>query len=158
MNTVPLTYGQVTRESIYVALAKQLQTVMGLSTFYRARVNLASLNANLSPVGVLMQATSKPHYKEPMPTRYVDTCIFVCAVTQQSTDPSYVAATQLNNMRDLLDLALAPEMPDRSHCTLGGLIDYVRPTQDVYGETLEGYTWTHFGTTLEFRYTPINEV
>lgn len=158
MNTVPFTYGPIARETIYTALAAQLQSVMGLQTIYRARVNLANLNANISPIGILMQATSKAIEKDPMPTRYLDTCIFVCAVTQQSTDPNYIASTALNNLRDLLDKALTPDMPDRSHYTLGGLIDYVKPLQDVYGETLEGSVWTHFGSTLEFLYTPANLV
>jgi hypothetical protein len=152
-------YSGVGREAIYATLASYLQTILGLSTVYRARPNLTGLNANTSPVGFLMQAHSKAiRTKEMAPTRYQDTAIFCVGVAQQSADPTFVAATALNNLRDLLDLALTRDSPDMWRCTLGGIVDYARPVQDIYAETLQNDVWTTFTTTIEFLYTPINFV
>jgi hypothetical protein len=153
----PFNYSGVARETIYSALATQLKSVMGLATVYRARINITSLNANTSPVGCLMQLNSKAlRPKEFAPTRYIDTAIFAVGVAQQSADPSFVAATALNNLRDLMDLALIHDNPSLGTCTLGGIVDYCRPMADTYAETLQNDVWTAFITTIEFLYTPAN--
>lgn len=159
MNTQAFNYGPVARETVYSTLASLLQTGMGLTTVYRTRVNVQELNANVSPVGMLSQAHGRAFRpKESAPTRYLDTCVFTCAVAQQSVNPTYVAATQLNTLRDLLDLALKPDEPDVTRCTLGGIVDYVRPVSDYYGETVQNGVFTQFATTLEILYTPLNVV
>ncbi len=153
--TQAFNYSGVARETIYSALATQLQSVMGLAAVYRARMNIATLNANTSPVGCLMQATSKAYRpREFAPTRYVDTAVLAVGVAQQSTDPNFVASTALNNLRDLLDLSLIHDNPSLGTCTLGGIVDYCRPMVDTYAETLQNDVWTAFVTTIEFLYTP----
>jgi hypothetical protein len=156
--TQPFGYSGVARETIYSALATQLRLTLGLNAVYRSRLNIgATADSNLSPVGYLMQAHSKAiRTKEMTPTRYLDTAIFSVAVAQKSVDPNFTAATALNNLRDALDLALMRDQPDMWRCTLGGIVDYVRPMMDIYGETLQNDVWTAFTTTLEFLYTPIN--
>jgi hypothetical protein len=47
-----------------------------------------------------------------------------------NTNPGFVPATQINDICDALDIALAPE-PATRRCTLGGLVDFCRIDGEV---------------------------
>lgn len=144
----------VTREDLYTTLQTYLQYYMGLGAVYRNTPNWSNINITDSPVGFIDQISSEP--KRPSQALfpfYYDKSLLWIAVNQQTADPNTTIATQLNNLRDTLDLALGPDQNAfGQQCTLAGRALHCWVTQDTWTGTFTQGAWTGFRTFIEIDY------
>lgn len=148
----------VTREAVYTALASKIQTTLGLNGIVRGWPIMSEMNITDSPCAYLHQESSKPTQKRYLPVRYLDRARLWVFVAQTSSDPGLVVSpsTQLNNLRDLLDTALAPDQGDQRVFTLGGLVEHCWVEDDTTFESISGTEWTLFRTHISVQYFSIN--
>src|ERR1700680_1623665 len=144
----------VTREQVYTTLASKISSTLGLNAFIRGLPIFANLDVSQSPTGYLHQAMSKPKQKWGMPPRYVDLSMLWVCMAQQPLDPGIQTspATQLNVLRDLLDVALAPDQAHQRVCTLGGIVEHCWVVGDTIYENITGLAWTAWHTQIETEY------
>jgi len=150
---IPL-YTGVTRESLYTTLQIYLQYYMGLSAIFRNTPNWSNQNVTDSPIGFIDQRSSIPiRPSVNLFPFYRDKNMFWAAVSQQTSDPSVPISTQLNNLRDSLDVALSSDQNAYGpKCTLAGRAIHCWVTDDAWAGSFTQGAWTGFRTIVEIEY------
>lgn len=121
------------REAIYQALFDKLAAVPGLKTKSRKLRHWTDVPAAEQPALFQAQGSQSAVTTSGTATRWtLNADIYVYVKTMGAASP----ATQLNNMLDAIETALAPDNPIKNTNTLGGLVVHCRIDGTV--ETDEG--------------------
>jgi hypothetical protein len=149
----------VTRESLYETLQVYLQYYMGLNAVYRNTPNWSNINITDSPVGFLEHLGSKP--QRPSQTLYpfyIDRNLLWVAINQQTADPNSTLDTQINNLRDNLDVALSTDQNAFGQvCTLAGRAMHCWVSDDTWAGAFTQGAWTGFRSLIEIRYITVGD-
>lgn len=122
------------REAIYQALFDKLATVPALKTKSRKLRHWTDVQGIEQPALFQAQRSESAATTNGTATRWtlnVDVYVYV-----KTTGGNFAPATQLNNILDAIETALAPDNPIRNTNTLGGLVVHCRIDGTV--ETDEG--------------------
>ena len=109
------------RETIYTALFAKLSSVAGLVTKSRRLKHYSDVSPSEQPAMFVTQASQHVKQIKGFPSEY--TLEAKVWIYTHETDPAVSPATGLNNLLDLVDLALKPSVPQDKQ-TLGGLVEH----------------------------------
>ena len=109
------------REAIYTALFAKLSGVAGLATTSRRLKHYSEVSPSQQPAMYVTQASQFVKQIKGFPSEY--TLEAKVWIYSHNTDTAISPATALNNLLDLVDLALRPSVPQDKQ-TLGGLVEH----------------------------------
>ena len=120
-----------TREAIWQAAFNKLATASGAVTKSRKLVPFDQVPAEQQPAIFLAQ-TRESHKQRPGAPAVLTLTADLFLYTNSGGNPDVVASTQINDMLDALDAALAFDDVARGRCTLGGIVQHAW----IEGDTL----------------------
>ncbi len=110
------------REPIYQALFDRINEIDGISTCSRILQHWDDVSPNMQPALFLAQDSQAAEQVTGYPTKYV-LGAKLWVYTHRDTN-GQVPATQINNILDAVDGALAPDPMTLNKQTLGGLVEH----------------------------------
>jgi hypothetical protein len=112
----------ISREPIYAALFAKLQAIQGVVTCSRILKHWSEVGTAEQPALYLAQKSMTAEVTFGKPTRWtLEAEVYIYVRTDRLTEPP---ATQMNNLIDAVEAALAPDQSTPNVQTLGGLVSH----------------------------------